>query len=115
MDKFSLGEIAEKFKAELEKRGLVGTGKIDIFNLEEASITEIFSALLPYVFALAGLMLFGAIIWSGFQFLTSGGDPKKTEEAKGCLTSAVVGFLIIFLSWWIIQILEIIFHVNILG
>lgn len=85
------------------------------FRFEGKNLTDVVSVLLPYVFALAGLMLFGAIIWSGFQYLTSGGDPKKTAEAKGCLTSAVVGFLIIFLSWWIIQILQIVFHLNILG
>lgn len=105
-DEFKISEVTESARYKEVFGG---------FKFEGKNLTDVLSALLPYVFALAGLMLFGAIIWSGFQFLTSGGDPKKTEEAKGCLTSAVVGFAIIFLSWWAIQILQIIFHLNILG
>lgn len=85
------------------------------FKGEFTDIGSIISALLPYIYYLAGLILFGAIIVSGFQFLFSTGDPKKTAEAKGCLTNAIIGFLIIFISYWLIQIIEVIFHLDILG
>lgn len=81
----------------------------------DQALTEVFSALLPYIFVIAGLLLLGAIIIAGFQFLTSAGEPKKTAQAKGCLTDAVVGFLVIFISYWLIQIIEIIFNIKILG
>lgn len=79
------------------------------------NIGSIISALLPYLYYLAGLILFAAIIVSGFQFLLSAGDPKRTASAKGCLTNAIIGFAVIFVSWWLIQIIEVIFHLNILG
>ncbi|MFQ6033182.1 MAG: hypothetical protein ACE5K2_09710 [Candidatus Zixiibacteriota bacterium] len=80
-----------------------------------STLGQVISALLPYLYVIAGLILFGAIIVSGFQFLISAGDPKKTAEAKGCLTNAIIGFAIIFVSWWLIQIIEVIFHLDILG
>ena len=82
---------------------------------EKSTIGEVVSALLPYIFGIAGLALFGAIIWAGFLYLTSGGDPKKNEEAKGCFTSSVIGFAIIFLSWWIIRILETVLGISVFG
>lgn len=85
------------------------------FKSEFTNIGSIISALLPYLFWAAGLILFGVIIVSGFQFLTSAGDPKKTAEAKGRLTSGVIGFGVVFLSWWLIQIIEVIFDLKILG
>ncbi|MBL7150733.1 hypothetical protein ISS86_02275 [Candidatus Microgenomates bacterium] len=85
------------------------------FEFEDKNLTDILSALLPYFYVIAGLILFGAIIISGFQFLFSAGDPKKTAGAKGCLTNAIIGFLIVFLSWWLIQIIEVIFHLDITG
>jgi len=85
------------------------------FKPEFTDIGSVFSALLPYFYLIAGLILFGAIIISGFKFLFSAGDPKKTAEAKGCLTNAIIGFLVIFLSYWLIQIIQVIFHLNILG
>lgn len=85
------------------------------FKEEFTDIGSIISALLPFLYVIAGLILFGAIIVSGFQFLTSAGDPKKTASAKGCLTNSIIGFAIIFVSWWLIQIIEVIFHLDILG
>ena len=116
MKKFDFDDLVDKFEKQLGERA--GEGKINIFELlrgEEGSLGAIISALLPYLYVIAGLILFGAIIVSGFQFLFSAGDPKKTASAKGCLTNAVIGFLIIFISWWLIQIIEIIFHLKILG
>lgn len=85
------------------------------FEAEFTDIGSVLSAVLPIVYLIAGLILFGAIIFSGFNLLVSGGDEKKTAEAKGCLSNAVIGFVIIFVSWWLVQILEIIFGIPILG
>lgn len=79
------------------------------------SIGEIVSKLLPYIFVIAGLILFGLLIINGFKFLTSGGNPKATEGAKSGLTAALIGFIIIFISFWIIQLLQVVLQINILG
>ena len=85
------------------------------FKFADATISDIISALLPYVFVLAGLILFGFLIFGGFELLTSAGNPDKVKAAQGKITNAIVGFIIIFLSYWIVQILEIIFGISILG
>ena len=70
-----------------------------------AQIGTIISAILPYLFPLAGLLLFLYLVFAGFQFLTSGGDPKKVEQAKQRLTNGIIGFLIVFISYWLVQII----------
>ena len=80
---------------------------------EANTLGDILSRLLPYVYAVAGLMLFIILIIGGFGYLTSGGDPKKVEMAQGKITHALMGFLIIFLSYWLAQLLEIIFGIQI--
>jgi len=84
------------------------------FKGGRGTIGNIITDLLPYVYFLAGLTLFIYLIIGGFGLLTSAGDPKKVESAQGKLTSAIVGFLIIFISYWLIQILETIFGIDIL-
>jgi hypothetical protein len=84
-----------------------------VFTGEKANIGSIISALIPIVFSIAGLLLFGMLIMGGFGLLTSAGDPKKVESAKNRLTGAIVGFLIIFLAYWLIQILEVIFGIKV--
>lgn len=75
----------------------------------DLNLGAIISRLLPYIFILAGLMLFIYLIMGGFQLMTSGGDPKRAESAKGKITGAVIGFIIVFVSYWLVQILQVIF------
>jgi len=57
------------------------------------------------------------LIFGGFSIIMGAGqgDAKKTGQGKKAATSAVVGFLVIFASYWIIQIIQIITGVEILN
>lgn len=72
----------------------------------------IISALIPYLFVFAGLILFAYLVIGGFSFLTSGGEPKAMEQAKGKVTNAIIGFIIIFVAYWVVQIFEYMFGVQ---
>ena len=61
------------------------------------------------MFALAGILLLAYLIWGGFDFLTSMGDPKKAEAGKTKITQAVIGFFIIFAAYWIVQVVAFVF------
>jgi hypothetical protein len=76
------------------------------------SVGQIITKFLPYLFVVAGLMLMFYLIMGGFGLMTSGGDPKKVQSAQGKITSAVVGFFIIFVAYWITQLLQSIFGLS---
>jgi len=86
-------------------------------TLEEKfpDIGSLITELLKYIFVLAGLTLFILLIIGGFGLMTSGGSPEKMKAAQGKITSAVIGFIIIFISYWLMRILEIVFGITILG
>lgn len=65
----------------------------------------IISAVVPYLFGIAGFLLLLYLIFGGFSYMLSGGDPKATESAKQKITNAVIGFVIIFAAYWLVQIL----------
>ncbi|MCC6711203.1 MAG: hypothetical protein IT416_02510, partial [Candidatus Pacebacteria bacterium] len=73
----------------------------------------IISRLLEFIFPLAGFGLFIMILAGGLQILAGATNAKGLEEGKKRVTMAIVGFLILFASYWIAQILEVIFGVNI--
>ncbi|MFH1244499.1 MAG: hypothetical protein V1487_02940 [bacterium] len=79
------------------------------------SLGGIASTLLPYALTLAGLVLFGMLIGGGFTMLTGAADKESQEKGKKMVTSALVGFIIIFLAYWLAQILQVIFKVNIVS
>ena len=61
--------------------------------------------ILTLVFIIAGILLLGYLIFGGIKLMLSRGDPKSTSEAQQTITQALFGFLIIFVSFWIVQIL----------
>ncbi len=79
------------------------------------SITNLLSAILPNLYIIAGLILFFILLFGGFTLVTSGGSPEKTQKGQQAITGAIIGFVIIFASYWIIQIIEIITGINILN
>lgn len=93
----------------------LGAHGISWIDLSKPGLTlgQIISAFLPYIFIIAGLILFGLLIIGGFGLLTSAGNPEKTKSSQGQIISALVGFLIIFLAYWLTQILEIVFGITI--
>jgi len=80
-------------------------GKVNVSKFDGSlSIGSILSRAIPVLFIVAGIALLLMILMSGFTFLTSAGDPKKMESGKNQLTYAIVGFVIIFAAFWIVQI-----------
>ena len=79
------------------------------------SFGELFGTLLPNIFIAAGLLMFFYLLYGGFRYLTAGGDEKAVTAAKSVLTNAVIGLIIIFCSWWIVRIIEVIFGMAILS
>lgn len=71
----------------------------------DTNFGQIVSSFLPYFFGAVGIILLLIIISSGYQMMTSAGDPKKMQAAQGKLTTALIGILILFSSFFIIQLI----------
>jgi len=87
-----------------------GTG----FKFAGMKLGDILSALLPYIYAIAGIGLLAMIILGGVEIMTSAGDQNKMKSGQGRLTSAAVGFGIIFVSYFLAQIVEVVLGIKIL-
>jgi len=73
-----------------------------------ANLGAVIGRAIPFVFAIAGIGLLIMIIGVGMKLLTGAGDAKKMEEGRHQLTYAIVGFIIIFSAYWIVQLMGII-------
>ncbi|MEK9143434.1 MAG: hypothetical protein AAB481_02300 [Patescibacteria group bacterium] len=81
-------------------------------NIGEIMIGVGNSGAIPFIFAFAGIGLLLMLLSAGFNFLTSAGDPKKLEAGKQRLTNALIGFLIIFVAYWAVQMAGVIFDIK---
>lgn len=76
------------------------------------TLPGLISALLPIIFTVAGLILFAMLLWGGYDLLLSGGDSAKATSAKGKITTAFIGFIIVFFSFWITRFILSFFHLE---
>jgi len=51
------------------------------------------------IVVVAGLIFFFMLIIGGLKWILSGGDKAQTEAARGQITAALVGLVIIFSAW----------------
>lgn len=79
------------------------------------NIGALISAFLPYIFSIAGILLLFYLLAGGFQLLLSGGEPKKIQGAWGKITNALLGFLIIFIAYWVTQLVGQILNIPTFG
>lgn len=86
------------------KTGVVTTLAKDVATLD--CIPTIFSNVLNFAFGFAGVAALFFVFFAGFKFLTSGGDEKKLEGAKHTLTYAIIGLVVILLSFAIINFIS---------
>jgi|AACY02.16.fsa_nt_gi hypothetical protein len=88
-----------------------GTG----FNFGSASLGEIFSQLLNYAIVLAGIAMFGFLIAGGFDLLTSGGNQEGIKKGTNKIVMAIVGFIVVFATYFILEIIELLFGIKVTG
>jgi hypothetical protein len=75
------------------------------FKFWNSKVGEIIGVVIPYVLAAAGVLLLLYLIWGGFSLMTSQGDAKKVQESKVRITNAAIGFVVVFVAYWIVQLI----------
>ena len=79
---------------------------------------EFFTVFIPkmvgVVLMIGVLAFFFMFLTGAIQWIVSGGDKNALEGAKGKITNALVGVVLLFVSFAIIQLLETFFDINIL-
>lgn len=84
---------------------------VDEVSTKFPTVASVVAAIIQYVYVIAGIGLLVVILSSGFTLLTSAGDAKAMEKGKQGLTNGIVGFLIIFVAYWLVQIAGIVFGI----
>jgi ABC-type multidrug transport system fused ATPase/permease subunit len=83
-----------------------------VFKFENKTIADIIGGLLPYIYVIAGLLLLLMLISGGIALMTSAGNPDKSKAGYGKITGALIGFIIVFVSYFIAKIAETILGVK---
>jgi hypothetical protein len=82
-----------------------------------ATTAPLVNSLLKNSLTIAGIIFLALILVGGLGMIISAGnnDPKKAEQSQKTLTSAVIGFIVVFCAYFIIQIIQVLTGVEILN
>lgn len=86
----------------------VKTGGLDVGNLIVANSLTI-------MFVIAAIALVFFTVWGGIQWITSGGDKAKIQAARNRITYAIIGLIVTFLSFFIVNTVGGAFGINFFG
>jgi len=85
-------------------------------NLQNTNGVQFFAKLLPALinlaFAIGAMVFVFMLILGGIQWITAGGDKAALESAKGRVMNALIGVLILFSLYAILNLVGLFFGIN---
>ncbi len=79
------------------------------------NISHVLIPILSYVFPIAGILVLIYLIYGGINLMIAAGNEEGIREGKAKVTNALIGFIIIFVAYWLVQGLELILGINLLS
>ena len=80
---------------------------------EALTIPGLISGLLKLILVIAAVAFFFMLVIGGIQWIVSGGDKAGTEAARGRITAALIGLVVVFAAWAIVTLVNTFFGVDI--
>ncbi len=87
------------------------------FLASPTGVGTLVSTIVAGAIALAGVILLILLISGGIGIIAGAGNdnPQQVESGKKAVTSAILGFILVFAAYWIVKLIEIVTGVQILG
>ncbi len=73
------------------------------------SLGEIITRSLSFIMPMAGIVLLFVLISGGYDYMMSQGNPDKIKSGQAKITSGIVGFILLILSFLIVRLIALIF------
>jgi len=80
----------------------------DVFGLpgdKSSTITGEISLYIRYFLTIVGLIAVVYLIYGGFRYIMSAGDSEAAEGAKNTIVNAIIGLVVIILSYVIVVVI----------
>ncbi len=81
-------------------------------NLTGSNFGDFVGRAITAAFVVAVVIALVFLVYGGVKWITSGGDKAAVEGARNTIVAAVVGLVIVFLSYFILNIILGLFHLS---
>lgn len=80
-----------------------------------SNVTNVVKNLIRFVLLIAFVLAFVFLIIGGLKWITAGGDEKAVGSARGTITAALIGLVVVLVSYALIVLIETFFNVSIIS
>ena len=94
-----IASIASGFTPPNAQRPEPGSLPVDTGVQEGTSLITAISTVINWALGFVGIVVFIIFLYAGFQYATAGGDESKTNNARSSMINAVIGMIIVFLTF----------------
>jgi len=84
-------------------------------NPGEVFLGKLIGGLIDLLLIVAAIATIFLLIIGGIQWIFSGGDKAAIETARGRITAALIGLILVFITWAIILLIEQFLGITIIG
>ena len=84
-----------------------------VLCFQAGSISGIIGAAITFIFIVAVVIALFYLLFGAVRWIFSGGDKAAVDSARGTIVAAIVGLVILFLTFLLINVLLAFFNVNI--
>lgn len=78
-------------------------------------IVKVIRGAIQFILVVAFVLAFIFLIIGGIRWIVAGGDEKAVAGARGMITAALIGLVIVLVAFAIIRLVEVFFEVNIIS
>ena len=93
----------------------VESGTIVPDTLPDVGIIAVIQAVIKFILIVAFVAAFIMLLIGGIRWILAGGDEKAVSSARSTITAALIGLVIVLLSFAIIKLVEAFFGVTIIS
>ncbi len=68
------------------------------------TIGWLIGVLMSYIYPFAGILLFFVIASAGYDYILSSGEPEKLTKAQSKMLYALIGFIILVVSYMLVRV-----------
>jgi len=94
---------------QINGQSIEGPLQIPGVSSDKITLGHIISRILQFILPLAGVVLLFVLIWGGFDYMMSQGAPEKIKNAQAKITTGLIGFGLLIVSYLIVKVISLIF------
>jgi hypothetical protein len=104
--KLAVINIGDQLK--LDTSGSTSIGSVFPVGPGQAGFFPFFWTIIKNVYILTGIVLLVMIIVGGIGMIANAGNSEKQKQSSQTISSALIGYLIMFVAYWLVKIIEVI-------